>query len=387
MLFRTGTAGSWLEGTVYGCVVIGSGVAVAWVVRRLWIKGNPRLQHPVAGILGCVGNTPLIEISSLSQALGCRVLAKAEFLNPGGSIKDRIAVNIVQQACASGRLQSGGLITEATAGSTGVSLALVAAALGLRCHVFMPDDVAIEKAQELMARGASVSRVPPVSIAHPEHMVNQARIAAEKAGGFFADQFENLHNAQAHLQTGEEILKQCKHVDAFVCGAGTGGTIAGVSQVLKRHCKNTRIYLVDPPGSSLFLKVKRGVVYTQEEAEGRRTKNPFDTVTEGLGLNRLTKNFMAATIDDAVQCSDQEAVDMAQFLLRNEGLYIGSSSAVNCVGAVKAARQLGKGKTIITILCDGGNRHLSKFLSEEFLTGQDLLVRDVSEDLDLSFVH
>lgn len=342
--------------------------------RRGWRGHAAPSASRVDGVAGAIGNTPLIRIHSLSQATGCEILGKAEFLNPGGSVKDRVALRIIQEALASGALQPGGLITEGTAGSTGVSLAMVAAAYGCRCFIAMPDDAAIEKAELLQALGAEVQRLRPVSITHPEHPVNVARRrASEVPGAVFADQFENLANLRAHLDTGREILQQtqgCLH--AFVSGAGTGGTIAGVSQALKAHDPSIQVVLADPQGSSLFNKVKRGVLYTWHEAEGKRLRNPFDTITEGVGLNRLTANFASAAVDDAVRVTDREAVEMAAYLLRNDGLFVGSSAAVNCVGAVKAARALGPGHTVVTVLCDGGARHLSKFHSPTYLAEMGL---------------
>ncbi|KAI8463680.1 MAG: cysteine synthase [Monoraphidium minutum] len=340
--------------------------------------GYTPLPGPVDGVLGAIGNTPLIRIRSLSEATGCEVLAKAEFLNPGGSVKDRVAAAIVEEALAEGRLAApGGLITEGTAGSTGIALAMVARALGCRCFVAMPDDAAAEKPQTLRALGAEVALLRPVSIVHPEHPVNVARrrAAAEGPGAVFADQFENLANMRAHLQTGREIWEQTRgRVDAFVSGAGTGGTIAGVSALLKGRDPRVRIFLIDPPGSSLYNKVTRGVLYTREEAEGTRLRNPFDTITEGVGLNRLTANFADALprVDGAFRGSDREAVEMAAHLLRADGLFVGSSAAMNCVGAVKAARALGPGHTVVTLLCDGGQRHLSKFHSPEYLAAAGL---------------
>lgn len=378
-------------------VTVGTAVAAAasYVLYRVCRRQpvlpaawwRQQLPPAVNGVLGAIGNTPLIRIASLSEATGCEILGKAEFLNPGGSVKDRIALQIVQEALASGQLQPGGLITEGTAGSTGVSLAMVAAAVGCHCFIAMPDDAAIEKSQLLQALGAEVVRLRPVSITHPEHPVNVARQkAADTPGAVFADQFENLANLRAHLQTGQEIWQQTRgRLHAFVSGAGTGGTIAGVSQALKALNPGVKIVLADPQGSSLFNKVKRGVLYTWHEAEGKRLKNPFDTITEGVGLNRLTANFAAGVVDDAVRVTDREAVEMAAYLLRNDGLFIGSSAAVNCVGAVKAARQLGPGHTIVTVLCDGGARHLSKFHSPEYLKQYQLMPEATGKELE--FVH
>ncbi|XP_073312211.1 cysteine synthase 2 [Primulina huaijiensis] len=367
-----------------------------------------------SGVVAAIGNTPLIRINSLSDATGCEILGKAEFLNPGGSVKDRVAVKIFEEALESGELSPGGVITEGSAGSTAISLATVAPAYGCKCHVVVPDDAAIEKSQILEALGATVERVRPVSITHREHYVNIARrraleangLASEhqnsrqtskqinqvengvlvqgkqsstslvdsKGGGFFADQFENLANFRAHHEgTGPEIWEQVGgHLDAFVAAAGTGGTLAGVSRFLKEKKPSIKCFLIDPPGSGLFNKVTRGVIYTREEAEGRRLKHPFDTITEGIGINRLTENFKMAALDGAFQGSDMEAVEMSRYLLKNDGLFLGSSSAMNCVGAVKVALELGRGHTIVTILCDSGMRHLSKFHNAHYLSQYNL---------------
>ncbi|KAK1297683.1 Microtubule-associated protein 70-5 [Acorus calamus] len=369
-------------------------------------KKKKKTQRPKKGLLECIGDTPLIRIDSLSNATGCEILAKAEFLNPGGSVKDRVARKIIEEALDSGDLVRGGIVIEGSAGSTAISLATVAPAYGCKCHVVIPDDVAIEKSQILEALGATVERVRPVSITHRDHFVNVARrraleatkIASEQRethkseadvhenghtfqkvdhqvfttdckGGFFADQFENLANFRAHYEwTGPEIWEQTGgYLHAFVAAAGTGGTLAGVSRFLQEKNPNVKCFLIDPPGSGLFNKVTRGVMYTKEEAEGRRLKNPFDTITEGIGINRLTKNFMMAKLDGAYRGTDLEAVEMSRFLLRNDGLFVGSSSAMNCVGAVRVAQTLGPGHTIVTILCDSGMRHLSKFYNSQYL--------------------
>ncbi|KAG4203793.1 hypothetical protein ERO13_A04G006300v2 [Gossypium hirsutum] len=366
-------------------------------------------KKPRNGVVDAIGNTPLIRINSLSEATGCEILGKCEFLNPGGSVKDRVALKVIEEALESGDLAPGGVVTEGSAGSTAISLATVAPAFGCKCHVVIPDDAAIEKSQILEALGATVERVRPVSITHKDHFVNIARRRALEAnelaakdkkvsqvdgkdrepmdgcvpdqekenpallshcnGGFFADQFENLANFRAHYEgTGPEIWEQTDgNVDAFVAAAGTGGTVAGVSTFLQEKSPKIKCFLIDPPGSGLFNKVTRGVMYTKEEAEGRRLKNPFDTITEGIGINRLTKNFMMAKLDGAFQGTDKEAVEMSRFLLKNDGVFLGSSSAMNCVGAVRVAKALGPGHTIVTILCDNGMRHLSKFYDPKYL--------------------
>ncbi|CAK8538925.1 unnamed protein product [Lathyrus sativus] len=372
-------------------------------------KNNKKKNKSKNGILAAIGNTPLIRINSLSDATGCEILGKCEFLNPGGSVKDRVAVQIIEEALESGQLRKGGIVTEGSVGSTAISFATVAPAYGCKCHVVIPDDAAIEKSQIIEALGANVERVRPVSITHKDHFVNIARRRASEAnefafkhrksqpngtdsqqingyesdghghnslfpndcqGGYFADQFENLANFRAHYQgTGPEIWEQTNgKLDAFVAGAGTGGTVAGVSKFLQEKNPNIKCYLIDPPGSGLFNKVTRGVMYTKEEAEGRRRKNPFDTITEGIGINRLTRNFAEAKLDGAFRATDMEAVEMARFLVKNDGLFLGSSSALNCIGAVRAAQSLGPGHTIVTILCDSGMRHLSKFCNDEYLS-------------------
>lgn len=344
-----------------------------------WKAGGGALSAAsmARSVTEAIGNTPLVRINSLSDATGCEIYGKAEFLNPGGSIKDRVALQIVQEGLSTGELRPGGTVFEGTAGSTGVSLSLVAAAMGCKCHVVLPDDAAKEKAELLRAYGASVERVRPVSITHRDHFVNIARRkAAASESGFFSNQFENLANFRAHLRTGAEILRQTGgKVDAFVAAAGTGGTIAGISHALRAKLQSkVKIFLIDPPGSSLYNRIKRGVMYTEVEAEGKRLRNPFDTITEGIGINRLTRNFLEGEglIDDALRGTDMEAVEMASWLVRHDGLFVGSSSAMNCVGALKAARRLGPGHTIVTILCDGGQRHLSKFHSGKYLEDMGL---------------
>ncbi|MED6174068.1 hypothetical protein PIB30_065353 [Stylosanthes scabra] len=391
-------------------------VAVAYVIsdRRSKKKKPIQKKKTRGGVVDAIGNTPLIRINSLSDATGCQILGKCEFLNPGGSVKDRVALQIIQEALDSGQLCPGGIITEGSAGSTAISIATVAPAFGCKCHVVIPDDAAIEKSQIIEALGATVERVRPVSITHKDHFVNIARRRASEAnefasknrnsqlngkgtdqinghksngydhsslfptdckGGFFADQFENLANFRAHYEgTGPEIWDQTNgNLDAFVAAAGTGGTVAGISSFLQEKNPGIKCFLIDPPGSGLYNKVTRGVMYTKEEAEGRRLKNPFDTITEGIGINRITKNFAKAKLDGAFRGTDLEAVEMARFLLKNDGLFLGSSSAMNCVGAVRVAQAMGPGHTIVTILCDSGMRHLSKFHNEEYLSQLGLL--------------
>ncbi|KAG4961835.1 hypothetical protein AAZX31_14G013900 [Glycine max] len=394
-----------------GAVIFISVALTTYFISKKKKKKKKESRKKKKGLVDAIGNTPLIRINSLSAATGCQILGKCEFLNPGGSVKDRVAVQIIQEALESGQLRPGGIVTEGSAGSTAISIATVAPAYGCRTHVVIPDDAAIEKSQILEALGATVERVRPVSITHKDHFVNIARRRASEAnefalkrrnsqqlngkedtekingyesngcnysslfpedcqGGFFADQFENLANFRAHYEgTGPEIWEQTNgKLDAFVAAAGTGGTVAGVSKFLQEKNPNIKCFLLDPPGSGLFNKVTRGVMYTKEEAEGRRLKNPFDTITEGIGINRITRNFAMAKLDGAFRGTDREAVEMSRFLLKNDGLFLGSSSAMNCVGAVRVAQAIGTGHTIVTILCDSGMRHLSKFYDAEYLS-------------------
>ncbi|KAG6967597.1 hypothetical protein JG687_00004190 [Phytophthora cactorum] len=334
------------------------------------LRKKSKKEKSLAGFPGLVGNTPLIELTSLSKATGCKILAKAEFLNPGGSSKDRVAKGIVEDAERRGLLKEGGTIIEGTSGSTGISLSLMARARGYRCIIVMPDDQAKEKSQLLEQFGAEVVLVKPASIVNAKHYVNEAkRLARNTEGGFFTDQFENTSNFDSHYTTtGPEIWRQTNGiVDAFVMAAGTGGTIAGTSAYLKEQNPNVQVFLADPPGSSLYNKVRSNVCYAPQQAETKVRRHRYDTIAEGVGIDRLTKNFMLAKIDDAFKVTDQEIVEMSRFLLREEGIFVGSSSGLNCVAAVRAARKLGPGHTIVTVLCDSGQRHLTKFWNEEHI--------------------
>uniref|UniRef100_K3WK85 cysteine synthase n=1 Tax=Globisporangium ultimum (strain ATCC 200006 / CBS 805.95 / DAOM BR144) TaxID=431595 RepID=K3WK85_GLOUD len=322
------------------------------------------------GFTGLIGNTPMLELSSLSKATGCTILAKAEFLNPGGSSKDRVAKGIVEDAERRGLLREGGTIVEGTSGSTGISLSLVARARGYNCVIVMPNDQAKEKSQLLEKFGAHVELVKPASIVNAKHYVNEAKRRAKAIeGGYFANQFENTANYETHYTTtGPEIWRQTNgKLDAFVMSSGTGGTIAGVSSYLKEQNPDIQVFLADPPGSSLYNKVRSNVCYTPQQSEAKVRRHRYDTIAEGVGIDRLTENFLCAKIDDAFLVTDHEIVEMSRFLLREEGLFVGSSSSLNCVAAVRAARKLGPGHTLVTVLCDSGQRHLTKFWSEEHL--------------------
>lgn len=317
------------------------------------------------GIEAAIGNTPLIRIKSLSALTGCDILGKAEFLNPGNSPKDRVAKSILESAEQAGLLvpHRGDTIYEGTVGSTGISLALLCRAKGYMAHICMPNDQATEKSNLLLSLGAQVDRVPPASIVDRNQFVNRAkRLAAahtdadDASRGLFMDQFENEANWRAHYEsTAPEIYTQCGHkLDAFVAGAGTGGTITGIARYLKPLLPSLKVVLADPEGSGLLNKINHGVMFASTEKEGSRKRSQVDSIVEGIGINRVTKNLEAGRelIDEAIRVTDREAVAMAKFLVEEDGLFLGSSSAVNCFAAVKVAEQLGPGHRIVTILCD-----------------------------------
>jgi cysteine synthase A len=353
----------------------------------------------VDGVEGTIGNTPLIKLRSLSEATGCTILAKAEFLNgAGGSPKDRVALNMIEAAEEQGLLSPGrgDTIYEGTVGSTGISLAVLARARGYKAHICMPDDMAVEKSDLLHHLGATVERVPVAPITSPNHFVNLARTRAKEhtaasdtpSRGFFADQFESLANYTAHMKTtGPEIYAQTDagQLDAFVAGAGTGGTIAGVAKHLKeeRGLAALRVVLADPQGSGLYNKIRHGVMYSATEREGTRRRTQVDTMVEGIGINRITENFEAGRglIDDAVKVTDEQACRMARWLVEHDGIFIGSSSAVNCVAAVVTALKMPEGSRVVTILCDSGTRHLSKFWKHIAAMGLEDETQEEDEDL------
>jgi len=342
------------------------------------------------GLEGCIGNTPMIYLRTLSEASGCTILGKAEFLNPGGSSKDRIAREIILSAQKSGALPKGGTIIEGTSGSTGISLSLMAAATGCKCEITMPSDQAVEKSNLMTLFGATVERVQPAAISNDKHYSrlaeSRAKLSQENAmrnneyhcSTFYTDQFENLDNVKAHrTTTGVEIWEQTGgEIDAFVMSAGTGGTLTGVGSYLKEQNDQIQIILADPTGSVLYHRVKDGVAYTPQQSEKTLKRVRVDTITEGIGIDRLTRNFTEyeECVDDALRITDQEAVNMSWHLLRKEGLFLGSSSGLNCTAAMKVAKQLGPGHTIVTVLCDSGNRHLTKLYNEEFLQKNELYV-------------
>ncbi|KAK9383470.1 tryptophan synthase beta subunit-like PLP-dependent enzyme [Kockiozyma suomiensis] len=348
-------------------------------------ENDPDSDFIKHGIPDLIGHTPLMQIQSLSAATGCTILAKLELANPGGSAKDRIALAIIEHAEQKGliRPHSGDVVYEGTSGSTGISLAMVCRAKGYRAHICLPSDTSVEKINLLEKLGAVVEKVPPAGIVDKRQYVNMARTRAAQhnassstSRGLFADQFENEANWTAHYNhTGPEIFKQTQgKLDVFITGAGTGGTISGVSRFLKPRVPGLKVVLADPQGSGLFNKIKRGVMFDVVEREGTRRRHQVDTLVEGIGINRLTKNFAvgSAFIDDAVRVTDEEALAMARYLVENDGIFAGSSSAVNFVAAVKYARKIGPGHTIVTVICDSGARHLSKFWKDAGSVGGEI---------------
>lgn len=308
--------------------------------------------------------TPLIKIQSLSTLSGCEIYGKAEFTQLGGSVKDRAAFGMIAAAERDGRLPPKGLIVEGTAGNTGIGLALIAAQRGYRCVIVMPNNQAEEKYTVLRALGAELVTVAPCPFANPAHFYHTAKRIAEERGGFWVNQFENPANWQVHYETtGPEIWSQTQQqVDAFVASAGTGGTIGGVSRYLKEKNPRTQIILADPLGSGLFSHVTTGEL-----------KATGSSMTEGIGIMRLTENFRAATIDAAIQVDDQKMITMLHHLARHDGLLVGPSAALNAYAAYEyALAHRGSKQTIVTILCDSALRYASKVFNEPFLAEKGL---------------
>ena len=321
----------------------------------------------VNGLTSSIGNTPMIRINSLSEETGCEILGKAEFMNPGGSVKDRAALWMIQEAEKSGALKSGGAVVEGTAGNTGIGLAHVCNNRGYKTIIYMPDNQSQEKVDLLRTLGAEVRVVPTVPYANDMNFQKQAgRFAATLDNAIWANQFDNTANSLAHYEsTGPEIWAQTHGgVDAFTCAVGTGGTLAGTSLYLKEQSSDVKIVLADPMGSALYNWV----------TTGEATMTPGPSMTEGIGNSRVTENLAPAKIDDAVQVDDQEMVDMVYRLLHQEGWFFGSSSGINLGAAVKIAKDLGPGHTIVTILCDGGSKYQSRLYNPDFLAGRDLTI-------------
>jgi len=316
------------------------------------------------GFVGAVGNTPLIRLASLSRETGCEILGKAEFLNPGGSVKDRAALWIIRAAEKSGALKPGGTVVEGTAGNTGIGLAHICAARGYKCVIVIPDNQSEEKMELLRILGAEVRPVPPKPYKDDDNYQKIAgRLAAATPNAIWANQFDNVVNRQAHYEsTGPEIWRDTGgKVDAFVSAVGTGGTLAGTARFLKEKNPRVRIVLADPQGSALYSWAKTGELI----AEG-------SSITEGIGTTRITANFEGTPVDDAERVSDLEAVGMVYRLLREEGLFVGGSTGINVVAAVATARKLGPGHTVVTLLCDRGSLYFKRLFNPAWLAEKGL---------------
>lgn len=316
------------------------------------------------GFVGTVGNTPLIRLASFSDETGCEILGKAEFLNPGGSVKDRAALFIIEDAERKGLLQPGGTVVEGTAGNTGIGLVHLCNAKGYNCVIVIPETQSAEKINLLRTLGADVRTVPAVPYADPNNYVKvSGRIAAETPNAIWANQFDNLANRQAHYETtGPEIWAQTEgQIDGWVAATGTGGTYAGVAMFLKEKNPQVQCIVADPMGSSLYSYVKCGEL-TKEGS----------SITEGIGNGRVTANMAGAPADDAIRVTDPEALQVIFQLLRRDGLFMGGSVGINVGAAVKLARQLGPGHTIVTILCDSGARYQSRLFNRDWLAAKGL---------------
>ncbi len=319
-----------------------------------------------SGFSGTVGDTPLIRLQSLSGETGCNILGKAEFLNPGGSVKDRAALYIIRDAERRGALRPGGTVVEGTAGNTGIGLAHICAERSYRCVIVIPDNQSPEKMDLLRTLGAEVRAVPAKPYVDPDNYQKiAARLAAELPNAIWANQFDNVVNRQAHYETtGPELWRDTDgRIDAFVCATGTGGTLAGAACYLKERSARVRIVLADPQGSALYNWVKTGEL----KAEG-------SSITEGIGTTRITANLEGTPIDDAVSIDDQTCVTMVYRLLREEGLFLGGSSGINVAAAVQVARELGPGHTVVTVLADRGGLYSQRLFNPDWLDKKGLSV-------------
>ena len=316
-----------------------------------------------------IGNTPLIKLRAASEITGCNIYGKAEYLNPGGSVKDRAALALVKDAQEKKLISEGGIIVEGTAGNTGIGLCLLGNSLGYKTIIVMNNNQTQEKKDTLRNIGAELRLVAPKPYKDEGNYVKVAQRLAEELkntnnkGVVWANQFDNIANAKGHYQTtGPEIWEQTEgKVDGFVCSSGTGGTISGVSNALKEKNKDIKIYLSDPKGSALYNYIKNGEL-----------KSEGNSITEGIGSSRVTKNFQNAKIDDAFSIDDHEALPILYDLIENEGLSLGTSCGINIAGAIRLGKELGPGKTIVTILCDHGKRYASKIFNKEFLKSKNL---------------
>ncbi len=315
------------------------------------------------GLIGAIGNTPLIRLKRASAATGCEILGKAEFCSPGGSVKDRAGLAIIRDAEARGVLRPGGTIVEGTAGNTGIGITLVANALGYKSVIVMPETQSREKIDTLRMIGADLRLVPAKPFKDPGNYVHVSRRLAEELGAVWANQFDNLANREGHrATTGPEIWAQTAgRVDAFTCACGTGGTLAGVSLALKARKPEVKIVLADPEGSGLYGWVKSGDLTVTGSS-----------ITEGIGQSRVPENLNGVTIDDAVRIADPEALEQVYDLMLHEGLSVGGSAGINVAAAIRVAREMGSGHTIVTMLCDSGARYQSKLFNPEFLRSKNL---------------
>jgi cysteine synthase A len=316
-----------------------------------------------------IGNTPLIKLNYPSKITGCNIYGKAEFLNPGGSIKDRAAKAIILDAIKDGKLKDGGTIVEGTAGNTGIGLGLVGNSMGFKTIIVMPETQSQEKKDALNLIGCELKLVPALPYSNPGNYIRQSETLAnklnksERNGVLWANQFDNISNMNGHFDTtGPEIWAQLDgKVDGFTCAVGTGGTLAGVSRYLKEKKEDVKIFLSDPYGSALYNYYKKNEL----KAEG-------NSITEGIGQGRITENLKNLVVDDAVRINDKEALEMIFKLLKEEGLFLGGSSGINVCGAIKMAEKLGPGHNVVTILCDSGQRYQSKIWNKSFLKSKDL---------------
>ena len=320
-------------------------------------------------IISQIGNTPLVRLKQASELTGCNIYGKAEYFNPGESVKDRAALFIVQDAIKNKLISKGGTIVEGTAGNTGIGLAIVCKEYGLNLKIVIPKTQSIEKKETLKKLGADLIEVDAVPYSNPKNYIKQSKQIAEDLnktssnGVYWANQFDNIINTEAHIKTtAEEIWNQTAGtIDGFTCAVGTGGTLAGVSIGLKSKKKNIEICLSDPMGSSLYSYIKN-----------KKLNSTGNSITEGIGTARITKNFDKALVDDAFQTDDIEALNIVYDLIEKQKIILGGSSGINIAGAIKLARKMGPGKTIVTILCDHGKRYASKIFNKEFLKSKNL---------------
>ena len=322
-------------------------------------------------VLSQIGNTPLVRLKQASELTRCNIYGKAEYFNPGESVKDRAALFIVKDAIKRKLISKGGTIVEGTAGNTGIGLAIVCREFDLKLKIVIPKTQSIEKKDTLRKLGAELIEVEAVPYANPNNYIKQSKKIAEDLnkissnGVYWANQFDNIINTEAHIQTtAEEIWSQTAgSIDGFTCAVGTGGTLAGVSIGLKNKNKNIKIALSDPMGSSLYSHIKNN-----------KLESVGSSITEGIGTGRITRNFDKALVDEAFQTEDSEALNLVYDLIDKQKIVLGGSSGINIAGAIKLANQMGPGKTIVTILCDHGRRYASKIFNKEFLKNKNLPV-------------